>query len=98
MTAPEPPDPLPPGRARRLGDMAALLPAAFVLLILPPYIRVFDTDATLAGLPLLHVYVFGLWAAAILASGLLAGRLARVDRADRGARSPDRDPDETADE
>jgi hypothetical protein len=62
---------------RRLRDVAALLPVGFLLLILPPYIRVFDQPAALAGVPLLHLYVFGAWAAAIVAAGLVAHRLAR---------------------
>lgn len=62
---------------RRLRDLAVLLPVGFALLMLPPYVRVFDQNVALAGVPLLHLYVFGVWAAAILAAGLAARRLAR---------------------
>jgi hypothetical protein len=62
---------------RRLRDMAIVLPFAFLLLVLPPYVRVFDGDGTLLGVPSLLVYVFGVWTLAILAAGLVARSMLR---------------------
>jgi hypothetical protein len=96
----EPTDPVEPGTGegvgprpefrrqdgRRLRDMATLLPFALLVMFVPPYLRVFDQDSFLAGLSLLHIYIFGVWALAILASGLIAHRLARdVMEPDPGA-------------
>lgn len=62
---------------RRLRDAALLLPLAGALLLLPPYIRVFDQDVTVLGLPLLHVYLFGIWLLGIVLTAMLSRRLAR---------------------
>ncbi|OAB56695.1 hypothetical protein AY600_02345 [Phormidium willei BDU 130791] len=69
------PSPRPGGR--RLRDLAAVLPVAMLLLVLPPYVRIFDQDSFLGGVPLLFLYIFGLWALAILVSALVARGLAR---------------------
>jgi len=62
---------------RRLRDAAFLLPLACTLLFLPPYISVFDQDVSVFGVPLLHVYLFGVWLAAIALTAVLSRRLAR---------------------
>ena len=68
---------------RRLRDIATVLPLALLLLVLPPYIRIFDQDSFLNGIPLLLIYIFGLWALVILASGLLSRNLVQHEMTDR---------------
>ncbi len=62
---------------RRLRDAAFVLPLACTLLFLPPYISVFDQDVSIFGVPLLHVYLFGVWLAAIVLTAVLSRRLVR---------------------
>ncbi|MCB1486870.1 MAG: hypothetical protein KDJ88_05355 [Bauldia sp.] len=73
----------------RLADRAFVLPVLTLLLLTPPIITIFDVPVFLFGIPLLHIYCFGLWLAAIVAGGLLARRMAnsgtgRVDDAGPG--------------
>ena len=82
-------------------DAALLLPLAGLLLLMPPYIRVFDQPAFFAGVPLLYIYIFCLWLVGILLSALLSRTLKRrLDAADMdlpdGAdrRDPDGGPDD----
>ncbi len=56
-----------------------MLPVALLLFFLPPYIRIFDQDGLISGLPPLLVYIFGLWALGILASALLGRGLVRAE-------------------
>jgi hypothetical protein len=68
-----------------LRDAAALLPLFATILLLPPVVLVFATPASLAGIPVIVVYVFTVWAAIVLSAWLLARGLARspdVTRAD----------------
>lgn len=80
--------------------MASLLPAALLVVILPPYVSVFDQDSLLSGIPLLHLYIFGVWALAILVCALLARRLlheemqgAAGQAEERTAGGSEREPD-----
>ena len=59
-------------------DAATLLPFAAAVLLLPPFILVFAAPALVAGVPLIVIYVFGVWAAVILGAWLLARRHARA--------------------
>lgn len=53
-----------------------------VLLFSPPLMLVFDREGTVAGIPLLYLYLFGTWAALIaLAAAVVEG--ARDDGGDR---------------
>lgn len=67
---------------RGVRDAATILPIAAAVLLLPPFILVFTAPATLAGIPLIIVYVFGAWAAIVLAAWLVARRLETPDDAD----------------
>lgn len=62
---------------RHVRDAAVLLPLGGALLFLPPYVQVFDQGAMVFGVPLLHVYLFGIWFAGIVLTALLSRRLAR---------------------
>ena len=59
-------------------DAATLLPVTAAILLLPPLILVFTAPVLVAGLPLIVVYVFGVWAGIVLCAWLLARNLARV--------------------
>jgi len=60
---------------RRLRDAAAALPLGAVLLFTPPYMRIYDQDWTVFGVPFLHVSLFALWFAGLILSAALARRL-----------------------
>jgi hypothetical protein len=62
-----------PARAR---DAASLLPVLGVFLLMPPIITLFAARADVAGVPLIVVYLFGVWLALIACAALLARRLA----------------------
>ncbi len=56
-------------------DAATILPFLAVALILPPLVLIFTAPIRLAGIPLIVVYLFGVWAAVIAAAYLVARRL-----------------------
>lgn len=60
---------------RRLRDAAAALPLGAVLIFTPPYMRIYDQDWTVFGVPFLHVSLFALWFIGLLLSAALARRL-----------------------
>lgn len=64
--------PPPPGRVR---DTAVLLPILGLVLLMPPVVTLFVADVSLAGVPLIVVYLFGVWLGLIGATALLARRL-----------------------
>jgi hypothetical protein len=65
----------------RLHDAAVLLPCVGLLLLMPPFIGLFSPRLTLFGIPLLVLYLFGVWAALIAATAVLARRLDPPDAA-----------------
>ncbi len=68
-------------------DLAVALPVVAVLLLMPPLIRIFATPATLGGIPLIVVYIFAVWAAAILLAFVVARRAHQAPAEDPQARS-----------
>lgn len=73
------PDPGQEGlRRRRLRDGALIMTLAGAFMLLPPFIRVFAAAASPWGIPLIVLYLFGVWAALILGCFLLARRLDRT--------------------
>ncbi len=78
MTSPDPDsDPDTP----RLRDAVALLPLLAVFVLMPPVITLFVGGHLFGGMPLIVVYLFGVWLALIVAAALLAQRLARSQAA-----------------
>ena len=72
----------PSGRTR---DLALVLPVFGTLALVPPFIGLFARPGmAVAGIPLIVVYLFGLWLALILAALVLARRLAKDDGAPDG--------------
>ena len=68
-------------------DLAVMLPIAAALLLMPPLIRIFATPATLGGIPLIVVYIFSVWAAAILIAIVVARHAHQAPGGDPEARS-----------
>jgi hypothetical protein len=62
-------------------DLASLLPFVAIFLLAPPIILIFAKPVLVAGMPLIAVYLFGVWAAVIVCAFLVARHLAREDRA-----------------
>ena len=59
----------------RASGAAVALPLVGLFLLMPPLITLFARGAGLAGVPLVVVYVFGVWGALIVCAALLARRL-----------------------
>jgi len=79
----------------RLTDGAFVVAVLAFILLTPPIIAIFDVPVSVFGIPLLHVYSFGIWLAAIIAGGLLSTRMARRGLP-RGPSQPmDRELDDT---
>jgi hypothetical protein len=64
-------------RDRRTQTFATLAPLLGIFLLMPPFIHVFVDAGSVFGVPAIVVYIFGVWAALIVAAGLIAGRLSR---------------------
>jgi hypothetical protein len=62
-------------------DLAGILPFVVAILLVPPMILIFAKPIMVAGVPLIFVYLFGVWAAAILCAMLVSRRLAEADAA-----------------
>jgi hypothetical protein len=62
---------------KRLRDLAVILPLGGIILLLPPYVRIFDQPLFLAGIPLLYIYIFAVWLTGIVLTGLVARHLVR---------------------
>ena len=68
-------------------DLAVILPIAVVLLLVPPLIRIFAAPVALAGIPLIVVYIFAVWAAAIFIAALVSRHAHQAPGDDPGSRS-----------
>ena len=66
-------------RSQGWRDLGTALPFLTALLLLPPAILLFSASVTVAGAPLIIVYVFGVWAVAIVTAWIVARRLAGAD-------------------
>lgn len=53
-----------------------MLPFLAVVLLAPPIILIFSAPLRVGGVPLIVLYLFGVWAAVIVAALLLSRRLA----------------------
>lgn len=61
----------------RIVDLKWAVPVAMVFLLMPPMLTVFDSPVLIFGIPLLHLYMFAVWFAGILATAFLSHRLGR---------------------
>lgn len=79
----------------RLRNAAVLAPLLGLLLLLPPLIAPFTAPVRVFGIPLVVLYLFGLWAALIAGAWWLARRLGtpahpgQSDGDDEGLAQPD---------
>lgn len=64
-------------RKRKLQDSALLLPLFGAFLLVSPLITVFTGTTLLFGLPLIFVYIFGVWLGLVLLARTMARRLDR---------------------
>jgi membrane protein implicated in regulation of membrane protease activity len=79
---------------QRTRDAALVLPILGAFLLVSPAASIFNTPATVFGLPLVVLYVFGVWLGLILIAIVLARRLsAAEDRRPPGGRPPEEAPD-----
>lgn len=62
--------------APRVRDVALVVPLAGLVLFMPPFISLFAAPVSVLGIPLVVLYIFGVWAALILLTWRLARRLA----------------------
>ena len=60
---------------RKLRDGALLLPVFGAFLLVSPLIMVFSGPVTVFGLPLIFVYIFGVWLGLVLLARAMARRL-----------------------
>ena len=67
-----------PSGAPLWAEMRWIVPAAAAVLLLPPVLTLFDAPIRLFGVPLLPLYIFAVWAAAII---LCASTARRVHKA-----------------
>lgn len=74
-------------------DAAAALPLVGLFLLMPPMITLFALGVDLAGVPLIVVYVFGVWIALIVCAALLARRLDPSRSEEAGSAEPQPRPD-----
>jgi hypothetical protein len=62
-------------RTSKAPDAAVVLPVFGAILLLPPAISLFAAPVEVWGVPLIVLYVFGVWAGLIGCAALLARRL-----------------------
>lgn len=71
------------GPADKTYNLALLLPLCGLFLLMPPAVLAFDIETTIAGIPMIVVYIFAVWALLILGAALLARRLAAMSDTER---------------
>lgn len=71
-----------PALPRRTRDLALLVPLVGVLLLVPPMVGLFARpDIAVFGIPLIIIYLFGLWLTLIVVALWLARRLKQTTKA-----------------
>ena len=77
---------------QKLSDAALLLPILGLILLMPPFIEIFVGLGSAFGIPVIVLYIFGVWALLILGSFILSRYLTRLDRR-RSSSTPPRPTD-----
>lgn len=67
----------------KTGSVALLLPLFGLFLLMPPAVLAFSMPATIAGVPLIVLYLFAVWGALIVGAAWLARRLRPPSDQDR---------------
>ncbi len=65
-----------PRPAPRVQSAAVLVPLAALFLLMPPFVLLFTTPRMVFGVPLIVLYIFGVWALLVAVTWQLARRLA----------------------
>lgn len=65
----------PVARQSRSKEAALVIPFFGLFLLLPPLLSLFDGASTIFGIPVLYIYVFGVWFGLVIAGMWLARRL-----------------------
>ncbi|HKJ62854.1 MAG TPA: hypothetical protein VKA94_12820 [Hyphomicrobiales bacterium] len=63
------------GSQQGIRDAASVLPFITTVLLLPPIILIFAAPGIVGGAPLILIYIFTVWAVAIVISAFIAWRL-----------------------
>lgn len=67
-------------RHRKIRDRALILPVIGLFLLTPPVAGIFEIHADIAGVPVILVYVFSVWAGLIAVAAILYRPLRDADR------------------
>ena len=62
-------------KSDRRAEQAAVLTVVTFVLLTPPILNIFDTSVLIFGVPLLHIYCFAAWLAAIACGRWLSTRM-----------------------
>lgn len=81
-----------PATAAKFRDAAFLLPILGLLLLFPPIIDLFAAPSLLGGIPMIVVYIFGLWLALVVVAFWFSRRLSD-DESGTGAAPPVETPE-----
>ena len=73
----------------RITDAARILPLIGVFLLMPPLVTLFAAPVDVGGVPLIVIYLFGVWFALIGCAAWLARRLAPWSREHDAADEPE---------
>lgn len=66
--------------SRRLRMIAFFLPWIGLLLFMPPFVKLFDNQLRIFGVPAIGVFLFGVWGSLIAISFAVQSRLDRDDK------------------
>jgi hypothetical protein len=66
-----------PDVSPRLIAVAVLLPCIGFFLLMPPVVQLFALEVDIGGVPLIVVYLFGVWLGLIVGAAWLAWRIGR---------------------
>lgn len=68
--------------ASRWIDLSVIAPVLGFLILIPPVIGLFATEATIFGAPLILVYLFAVWLGLIAVAAVLAQKLGKAEPRD----------------
>jgi len=64
---------------QKLRDAAFILPVFGLILIMPPFVDIFFSARLLGGIPVILLYIFGVWTLLIVLGWLLSRRMVTDD-------------------
>lgn len=72
----------------RLRDISVTFLIGAILIFMPPYVKIFDQQSFLFGIPVLHIYLFVLWFVGIILTGVVSHIIVRHGRQARESNDP----------